>query len=85
MAKQPVPAPEPPPAGIEQNLDTLEAIVKRLETGEDTLDDSIKLFEEGMRLSEACRQRLQEAESRVEMLIREAGVDKPVPFEAEDE
>jgi exodeoxyribonuclease VII small subunit len=85
MAKQPASGPDPAPPGIEQNLDTLEAIVKRLEAGEDSLDESIKLFEEGMRLSSACRKRLTEAEARVEILMREAGADRPVPFEPEDE
>jgi len=85
MAKQPAPEPESAPPGIEQSLEALEAIVKRLETGEDSLDESIKLFEEGMRLSAACRKRLTEAEARVEILMREAGADRPAPFEPEDE
>lgn len=85
MARQPSPGSDPQPPGIEQSLEALEAIVKRLESGEETLDNSIKLFEEGMRLSAGCRQRLTEAEARVEMLIREAGADRPVPFEPEDE
>ncbi len=85
MAKQPAPGGEPQAPGIEQSLEALEAIVKRLESGEETLDNSIKLFEEGMRLSAGCRQRLTEAEARVEMLIREAGADRTVPFEPEDE
>jgi exodeoxyribonuclease VII small subunit len=85
MAKQPASGSDTAPPGIEQNLDILEAIVKRLEAGEDSLDDSIKLFEQGMRLSSVCRLRLTEAEARVEILMREAGADRPVPFEPEDE
>lgn len=85
MAKQPAGAPEKPQPGIEESLDALEAIVKQLEVGDASLDDSIRLFEEGMRLSAACRKRLTEAEARVEMLIREAGADRPVPFAPEDE
>lgn len=85
MAKQPAPGSESTPPGIEQSLESLEAIVKRLESGEDSLDESIRLFEEGMRLSAACRKRLTEAEARVEILMREAGDGRPVPFEPEDE
>ena len=85
MAKQPASGPESPQPGIEQSLDALETIVKRLEAGEDTLDESIKLFEEGMRLSAACRKRLTEIEARVEILMHEAGGDEAVPFELEDE
>lgn len=85
MAKQPAGEPEKPQPGIEESLDALEAIVKQLEAGDASLDDSIRLFEEGMRLSAACRKRLTEAEARVEILMREAGVDTPAPFAPEDE
>jgi exodeoxyribonuclease VII small subunit len=85
MAKQAAPTPEPAQPGIEESLEALEAIVRRLEEGKDSLDESIKLFEEGMRLSAACRKRLSEAEARVEILMREAGVDTPAPFSPEEE
>lgn len=85
MAKQRAGEPEKPQPGIEESLDALEAIVKQLEAGDASLDDSIRLFEEGMRLSAACRKRLTEAEARVEILMREAGVDTPTPFAPEDE
>lgn len=85
MAKQPVPAPEPVQPGIEESLEALEAIVKRLESGEESLDGSIQLFEEGMRLSAACRKRLSEAEARVEVLMKEAGADAVQPFSPEEE
>jgi exodeoxyribonuclease VII small subunit len=85
MAKQPVPAPEPVQPGIEESLDTLEAIVKRLESGEETLDGAVQLFEEGMRLSAACRKRLEEAEARVEILMKQAGSEVAQPFSPEEE
>ncbi len=85
MAKQPAGVADIPQPGIEESLDALEAIVKQLEAGEESLDESIRLFEEGMRLSAACRKRLTEAEARVEILMREAGVDAPTPFSPEDE
>lgn len=91
MVKQPVPAPEeaqpgiPAQPGIEESLDALEAIVKRLESGEETLDGSILLFEEGMRLSAACRKRLEDAEARVEILMKQGGQDVAQPFSPEEE
>lgn len=63
----------PPPAGIEQNLQRLEAIVAELEHAELPLEKSVGLFEEGMKLVEDCRQQLDAAEGKVEMLVRRAG------------
>ncbi len=65
---------------FEQNLDRLEAIVKRLEESELPLEEALKLFEEGTALSEGCRKQLEEAEHRVEILSKRAGsvVAKPM-------
>lgn len=54
---------------FEQALRRLEEIVGRLESGELTLDESLALFEEGVRLSRVCSARLAEAERRIERLI----------------
>ncbi|OGR14509.1 MAG: exodeoxyribonuclease VII small subunit, partial [Deltaproteobacteria bacterium RIFOXYB2_FULL_66_7] len=51
----------------------LEAVVERLESGEPPLEESIRLFEEGMRLSETCRKRLDEADRKIELLLRKPG------------
>ncbi|MGE5560108.1 MAG: exodeoxyribonuclease VII small subunit [Chloroflexota bacterium] len=59
-------APEPT---FEQALQRLEAIVARLESGELTLDESLALFEEGVRLSRVCSARLADAEQKIERLI----------------
>lgn len=59
-------APEPT---FEQALGRLEEIVGRLESGELTLDESLALFEEGVRLSRVCSARLAEAERKIERLI----------------
>jgi exodeoxyribonuclease VII small subunit len=85
MVKQLDPPQDHPKPGIEENLDALEAIVKRLESGEETLDGSIELFEQGMRISADCRKRLSEAEARVEILMKEAGADAVQPFSPEEE
>ena len=58
---------------FEEALKGLEAVVERLESGEAPLEESIRLFEEGMRLSEACRKRLDEADRKIELLLRKPG------------
>jgi exodeoxyribonuclease VII small subunit len=73
---------EPPPAAetFETSLDALEKIVKELEAGDLALERSLELFEKGMALSETCRKQLENAETRVEMLIRKDGKLQPEPF-----
>ena len=63
----------PPVASFETCLDELEKVVKELEAGDLSLDRSLQLFERGMGLSDLCRKQLEEAETRVEMLIRRDG------------
>ena len=58
---------------FEEALKQLEALVGRLESGEAPLEESIRLFEEGMRLSEVCRKRLDEADRKIELLLRKPG------------
>ena len=65
---------------FESCLDELEKVVKELEAGELPLERSLQLFERGMALSDACRKQLEEAETRVEMLIRKEGKIQPEPF-----
>lgn len=61
------------PASFEASLDELEKVVRELEGGELPLERSLELFERGMALSEVCRKQLEEAESRVEILLKKAG------------
>jgi exodeoxyribonuclease VII small subunit len=56
---------------FESSLAELEQIVERLEGGELSLDDSLELFEKGITLSRECRSRLQEAERRIEILMKD--------------
>jgi len=58
---------------FEEALKGLEAVVERLESGEPPLEESIRLFEEGMRLSETCRKRLDEADRKIDLLLRKPG------------
>src|ERR1700739_3566853 len=73
------PAPQPVES-FETCLDELEQVVKQLEAGDLPLERAIELFERGMGLSEPCRKQLEEAETRVEMLIRKDGKLQPEPF-----
>jgi exodeoxyribonuclease VII small subunit len=76
--------PEPQPvASFETCLDELEKVVKELEGGDLTLERSLELFERGMTLSETCRKQLEDAETRVEMLIRKEGKLTAEPFRPE--
>ena len=66
---------------FEESLTRLEEIVAQLERGDLPLEDSVRLFEEGTRLSELCRKQLEEAEGKVEMLVKQRdGAMKREPF-----
>jgi exodeoxyribonuclease VII small subunit len=56
-------------ASFEEQLTALEGVVERLERGELTLDESVRLFEEGVKLSEACKKELETAEGRIQVLV----------------
>ena len=73
------------PAAVpfEKSLDELEKIVKELEGGDLPLEKSLELFEKGMSLSDACRKQLEQAETRVEMLIRKDGKWQPQALQQE--
>lgn len=79
--------PEPPRKGeFEKSLTRLEEVVKRLESAELSLDEAMKLFEEGVRLSRDCQKQLEEAEGRVEILLKKTdGKITAEPFETEEE
>jgi len=66
---------------FESALKSLEDIVVQLEAGDLTLDRALELFEEGIRISRFCSSKLDEAERKVEILIKTAdGAVKEVPF-----
>lgn len=72
---------------FEKKLGRLEDIVQKMEKGDLALDESLKLFEEGIKLSRECHSRLTEAEAKVKKLVGIDGNGKPVmeDFTAEEE
>ncbi len=68
---------------FEKAMERLEEIVQTLEKGDMPLEDSLKIFEEGIKLSKTCMTKLDEAEKRVEILMKDK--DKAVlkPFGTE--
>ncbi len=76
--------PAAPPPTFEVSLDQLEAVVKQLEGGDMPLERSLALFSQGVELSDSCRKQLEEAETRVEMLIKKDGKVQPEPFRTGD-
>jgi len=73
-------------AKFEDSLKELENIVTQLEQGDLALEDSIKLFEKGVGLSAACKQELDDAEGKVQMLVRQRdGTHKLEPFPADSQ
>ena len=65
------------PKDFASSLTALEAIVRELERGDLPLEQSLELFEEGVRLSRECQDRLNEAERRIEVLLRD-GEGRPM-------
>ena len=76
-------------ASFEEQLTALEGVVERLERGELTLDESVRLFEEGVKLSEACKKQLEAAEGKIQVLVERGralvAVDLDVDEAAEED
>jgi exodeoxyribonuclease VII small subunit len=73
-------------AGFEEHLTKLETVVERLERGDLTLEESVRLFEEGMKLSQACKVELEQAEGKIQVLVEgKGGKMQAAEMEAEGE
>ncbi|HKD16173.1 MAG TPA: exodeoxyribonuclease VII small subunit [Candidatus Angelobacter sp.] len=70
---------------FEDCLQRLEQIVDELEKGNVPLEQALKLFEEGVQLSATCRKELEQAEGKVEILLKQNGRLKPEPYESMQE
>jgi len=67
---------------FEEAMEKLEVIVAKLESGDVPLEQAIELFQEGMRLSRICSQKLESVERKIEMLLEEDGQTVKKPFTA---
>lgn len=66
---------------FEECLQRLEKIVDELERGDIPLEKALTLFEEGIQLSNSCRKELEDAEGKVEILLKQNGKLQPEPFD----
>lgn len=74
------------PINLEKTLTDLELLVEELESGTLSLDDAMKKFEEGVKLTRMCQKTLKEAEKKVELLLQNSdGEDELMPFDNENE
>ena len=70
---------------LEKSLADLETLVEELESGDLPLDQAMKKFEEGIKLTRGCQAALKEAEQKVEILLKSAGGEESLEeFEADD-
>lgn len=77
--------PKPPKApDFERALQELERLVKHMEDGELSLEESLKTFERGVHLSRVCQQALEEAEQRVRVLTERGGHSRTEPFNSDE-
>jgi exodeoxyribonuclease VII small subunit len=72
-------------SGLEKTLEELEALVTRLESGDLPLEQALKEFERGVKLTRACQAALQEAEQKVEILLKKTAAAERSPFTASSE
>jgi len=70
---------------FESALHELESIVEHMEKGELTLEQSLQQFERGVLLTRTCQQSLQDAEQKVQILLKKDGTVAPVEFAADDD
>ena len=70
---------------FEASLDKLEKLVEKMEDGDLTLEESLKIFEEGVKLTRECQQALADAEQKVKLLIKESGEITSSDFEVDGE
>ncbi|MBO8168206.1 MAG: exodeoxyribonuclease VII small subunit [Thermoanaerobacteraceae bacterium] len=69
---------------FEAAVEKLEAIVKKLEEGDVTLEEALESFQEGVAMLQHCNKRLAEVEAKMNVLLDESGELKLVPFAEQD-
>jgi len=70
---------------FEEALEKLEKITRDLEEGDIPLEDSLKYFDEGVKLADYCNSKLNDAQKKVEILLKKNGGREPVPFDGLDD
>lgn len=74
----------PAKADFETALAELESLVERMEQGDLSLEETLRQFERGIRLTRACQTALKTAEQKVEVLLRQSGEETVAPFDSDD-
>lgn len=69
---------------FEQSLAELETLVEKMESGEMSLEESLKAFEQGIKYTRDCQQALDKAQQKVQLLIQKNGVTEAQPFQVDD-
>lgn len=70
---------------FEESLARLESLVEKMESGDLSLEDSLKTFEEGIKLTRECQEALKDAEQKVKLLVEKGGAAEATPFEPDDD
>lgn len=70
---------------FEEALGNLEALVEAMEQGDLSLEESLKAFEQGIRLTRECQQALEQAEQKVELLVKAGDLPQSEPFAVDDD
>jgi exodeoxyribonuclease VII small subunit len=78
-------AKKPTPFNFEEALETLEGLVQAMEDGELTLEESLKAFEQGIKLTRECQSALEKAEQKVQVLVSSDDLPEAEPFDSADD
>ena len=78
-------AKKPTTFNFEEALETLEGLVEAMEEGELSLEESLKAFEKGIKLTRECQSALEKAEQKVQVLVNSDDLPEAEPFDSEDD
>ncbi len=70
---------------FEEALASLETLVEAMEDGDLSLEESLKAFEQGIKLTRECQLALEQAEQKVQLLVKDGQLPEAVPYESDDE
>ena len=76
---------KPTTFNFEEALETLEGLVEAMEEGELSLEESLKAFEQGIKLTRECQSALDKAEQKVQLLVKSDDLPEAEPFDSEDD